>query len=75
MNFKWKIKILITLLSLGLLTACNAEKRESLNQDNDVNFHPVRYERKTNVNESNNDYKNLENSRSPHDRSHEVKDD
>lgn len=58
MKNKWIITILTIFLSIGLLTACNAEKRESLNQDNDVNFRPVRYERKPNINESNNDYKN-----------------
>ncbi|WP_419887278.1 hypothetical protein ACN6MT_17520 [Neobacillus niacini] len=61
MNKKRKKKILITFLAGGLLTSCNAEKRESLNQENDVNFRPVRYERKPNVNESNNDYKNQDN--------------
>lgn len=61
MNVKWKITILITILTLGLLTACNPEKRESLNRENDVNFRPVRYERKPNINESNNDYKNQDN--------------
>jgi hypothetical protein len=58
MNRNWKITIFITFLTLGLLTACNTEERESLNRENDVNFHPVRYERKPNINESNNDYKN-----------------
>jgi hypothetical protein len=62
----WKITLL-TLLSIGLLSGCNsAEKRDSLNQENDVNFRPVRYERNinnTNENESNNDFKNQENRR------------
>jgi hypothetical protein len=72
----WKITILTTFLSIGLLSGCNtAEKRNSLNQDNDVNFRPVRNDRNPNVNESNNDYKNLENSRSPHDESPEQTDD
>ncbi|MFB3163451.1 hypothetical protein ABLO26_19040 [Neobacillus sp. 179-J 1A1 HS] len=66
MKNKWKITILSIFLLVGLLTACNAEKRDALNQDDDVNFRPVRYERKTNENESNNDYKNRENSRFPH---------
>ncbi len=61
MNIKWKTTILITLLSLGLLTSCNTEKRESLNRENDVNFRPIRYERKPNINESNNEYKNQDN--------------
>lgn len=61
MKVKWKISILITFLAVGLLAACNTEKRESLNHENDVNFRPVRYERKPNVNESNNDYKNQDN--------------
>ncbi|MCM3691094.1 hypothetical protein [Neobacillus niacini] len=65
----WKITIL-TFLSIGLLAGCNAaEKRDALNQDNNVNFRPVRYDPKPNVNESNNDYKNLEDSRFPHDES------
>lgn len=67
MKIKWKITILTIFLSIGFLTGCNAEKRNSLNQDHDVNFRPVRYEPKPNINESNNDYKNLENSRFPHD--------
>jgi hypothetical protein len=72
----WKITIITTLLSIGLLSGCNTtEKRDALNQDNDVNFRPVRYDRKPNVNESNNDYKNLENSRFPHDESPEQTDD
>ncbi|MEH6996674.1 hypothetical protein V7075_28895 [Neobacillus drentensis] len=74
MKSKWKI-ILYTYLSIGLLTACNADKRDSLNQENDVNFRPVHYERKTNVNESNNDYKNQENRRFLHDETPEQTDD
>ncbi|TDL75517.1 hypothetical protein QNH48_17295 [Neobacillus sp. YX16] len=71
----WKITLL-TILSIGLLSGCNsAEKRDSLNQENDVNFRPVRNERKTNVNESNNDYKNQENRRFLHDESPEQTDD
>jgi hypothetical protein len=70
----WKITLL-TILSIGLLSGCNsAEKRDSLNQENDVNFRPVRNERKTNVNESNNDYKNQENRRFLHDESPEQTD-
>jgi hypothetical protein len=75
MKNKWIITILTSFLSIGLLTACNAEKRDSLNQDDDVNFRPVRYERKTNENESNNDYKNLDNRRYNHDESPEQTDD
>ncbi|MFJ5762011.1 hypothetical protein ACIQAA_23410 [Neobacillus sp. NPDC093182] len=74
MNVKWKITILITLLSVGLLTACNTEKRESLNQENDVNFRPVRYERKPNSNESNNDYKNQDDRLDVQDETPEKKD-
>jgi hypothetical protein len=74
MKTVWKITIL-TILSIGLLSGCNsAEKRDSLNQENDVNFRPVRNERKTNVNESNNDYKNQENRRFLHDESPEQTD-
>lgn len=59
----WKLTIL-PLLSIVFLSGCNtAEKRDSLNQENDVNFRPIHYDRKTNVNESNNDYKNQENRR------------
>jgi hypothetical protein len=75
MKNKWMITILTSFLSIGLLTACNAEKRDSLNQDDDVNFRPVRYERKTNENESNNDYKNEEKGRYHHDESPEQTDD
>jgi hypothetical protein len=72
----WKITILTTFLSISFLSGCNtAEKRESLNQENDVNFRPVRYERKTNENESNNDYKNQEKRRYLHDESPEQTDD
>jgi hypothetical protein len=75
MKTVWKITIL-TILSIGLLSGCNsAEKRDSLNQENDVNFRPVRNERKTNVNESNNDYKNQENRRFLHDETPEQTDD
>jgi hypothetical protein len=71
----WKITLL-TILSLGFISGCNsAEKRDSLNQENDVNFRPVRYERKTNENESNNDYKNQENRRFLHDETPEQTDD
>jgi hypothetical protein len=62
----WKITIL-TFLSIAFLSGCNTDKRESLNRENDVNFRPVHYDRKTNVNESNNDYKNRENRRFLHD--------
>ncbi|MFS0777216.1 hypothetical protein ABC255_14605 [Neobacillus sp. 3P2-tot-E-2] len=75
MKNKWMITILTIFLSIGLLTACNAEKRDALNEDDNVNFRPVRYERKTNENESNNDYKNRENSRFPHNENpHRTKD-
>jgi hypothetical protein len=75
MKTVWKITIL-TILSIGLLSGCNsAEKRDSLNQENDVNFRPVRNERKTNENESNNDYKNQENRRFLHDETPEQTDD
>lgn len=64
----WKITILTTFLSIGFLSGCNnADTRDSLNQENDVNFRPVHYDRKTNVKESNNDYKNRENRRFLHD--------
>lgn len=75
MKNKWIINILTIFLSIGFLTACNTEKRDALNQDDDVDFRPVRYEPKPNGNESNNDYKNLENSRFPHDESPEQTDD
>lgn len=75
MKSKWKIVILSVFLSIGFLTGCNAEKRDSLNQEKDVNFHPIRYDRKTNINESNNDYKNQENRRFLHDESAEQTDD
>jgi hypothetical protein len=75
MKTVWKITIL-TILSIGLLSGCNsAEKRDSLNQENDVNFRPVRNERKTNENESNHDYKNQENRRFLHDETPEQTDD
>jgi hypothetical protein len=75
MKTVWKITIL-TILSIGLLSGCNsAEKRNSLNQENDVNFRPVRNERKTNENESNNDYKNQDNRRFLHDETPEQTDD
>ncbi|MEH7013093.1 hypothetical protein V7087_20140 [Neobacillus niacini] len=75
MNTKWKITILTTFLSIGFLTACNADKRESLNQEKDVNFRPINYERKLNRNESNNDYKNQDNRRFLHDESPTQTDD
>ncbi|NWQ44314.1 hypothetical protein MLOOGBEN_26865 [Bacillus sp. EB106-08-02-XG196] len=75
MKSKWKIVILSAFLSIGFLSACNADKRDSLNQENDVNFRPVQYDLKTNVNESNNDYKNQENRRFLHDETPEQTDD
>jgi hypothetical protein len=75
----WKITILTSILSIGLLSGCNnTDKRDALNQENDVNFRPVHYDRKTNVNESNNDYKNRENRRflhSDHDETPELTND
>ncbi|MDM5326377.1 hypothetical protein [Neobacillus sp. CF12] len=68
MKLKWKITILTNFLLISLLSGCNtADKRDALNRENDVNFRPVHYDRKTNVNESNNDYKNRENRRFLHD--------
>jgi hypothetical protein len=68
MKLKWKITILTTFLSISLISGCNtADKRDALNREDDVNFRPVHYNRKTNVNESNNDYKNRENRRFLHD--------
>jgi hypothetical protein len=59
----WKL-IILSFLSIGFLTGCNtAEKRDSLNQENDVNFRPVRNDGNPNENESNNDYKNQDNRR------------
>lgn len=74
MKVKWKKTILIVLITAGMLTACNPEKRESLNRENDVNFRPVRYERKPNINESNNDYKNQDDRRDVQDETPEKKD-
>lgn len=74
MKNKWMITILTIFLSIGLLTACNAEKRESLNQDDDVDFRPIRYERKPNINESNNDYKNQDDRLDVQDETPEKKD-
>ncbi len=67
MKHNWKITFLSGVLTIGLLSACSAEKRDSLNQETDVNFRPIHYDRKTNVNESNNDYKTHENKRFLHD--------
>lgn len=63
----WKL-IILSFLSIGFLSGCNtAEKRDSLNQENDVNFRPVRNDGNLNENESNNDYKNQDNRRFLHD--------
>ena len=67
MQHKWKITIVSAILSIGLLSACNVDKRDSLNQEDDVNFRPIHYERKMNRNESNNEYKNQDNRRFLHD--------
>ncbi|WP_342431667.1 hypothetical protein [Neobacillus sp. FSL H8-0543] len=55
----WNISIFLTLLSIGLLSACNVETRDALNEKKEVDFRPVRYDPNldTNINESNNDYK------------------
>jgi hypothetical protein len=59
MKKAWKISTLLILLSIGLLSACNVEPRDALNEKKDVDFRPVRYDPNldTNINESNNDYK------------------
>ncbi|SDN34163.1 hypothetical protein [Bacillus sp. OK048] len=75
MKPKWKIAVLSVLLSIGLLTACNVDKRDSLNQENEVNFRPIDYQPKMNRNESNNDYKNQDNRRFLHDESPTLTDD
>ena len=67
MKHKWKITIVSAILSIGLLSACNVDKRDSLNQEDDVNFRPIHYEREMNRNESNNEYKNQDNRRFLHD--------
>ena len=67
MRIIWKL-IILFFLSIGLLSGCNtAEKRDSLNQENDVNFRPVRNDGNPNENESNNDFKNQDNRRFLHD--------
>jgi hypothetical protein len=75
MKYKWKIPIVLAILSIGLLSACNVDKRESLNQEKDVDFRPVHYERKMNKNESNNDYKNQDNRRFLHNENPDLTDD
>ena len=75
MKHKWKITILSAILSIGLLSACNVDKRDSLNQEDDVNFRPIHYERKMNRNESNNEYKNQDNRRFLHDENPDLTDD
>ena len=75
MKHKWKITILSAILSICLLSACNVDKRESLNPEKDVDFRPVHYERKMNKNESNNDYKNQDNRRFLHDENLDQGDD
>ena len=75
MKSKWKVVTLSAVLSIGLLSACNADKRNSLNQENEVNFRPIDYQPKMNRNESNNDYKNQDNRRFLHDESPELTDD
>ncbi|MEH7114275.1 hypothetical protein V7124_18075 [Neobacillus niacini] len=75
MNPKWKVMILSATLSIILLSACNVDKRNSLNQEKDVNFQPINYEPRINRNESNNDYKNQDNRRFLHDESPALPDD
>ncbi|MEH7180359.1 hypothetical protein [Neobacillus vireti] len=67
MKNKWKILAISVGLSFGLLAGCNVDKRNSLNQENDVNFRPVRNDLNSNDNESNNDYKNPDTGRFIHD--------
>ena len=46
MKTKWKIATLSAVLSIGLLSGCNADKRNSLNPENEVNFRPIDYRTK-----------------------------
>jgi hypothetical protein len=60
---KWKLTILSAWLTLSFLSGCNADKRNELNEQDQVDFRPITYDPNpnTNLNESNNDFKNREN--------------
>ncbi|MCL6572983.1 MAG: hypothetical protein K6T88_15075 [Bacillus sp. (in: Bacteria)] len=63
MKGKWKLSMLSALLTVSFLSGCNADKRNELNEQDKVDFRPIRYDPNpnTNLNESNNDFKNREN--------------
>lgn len=55
MTYKWQLSILSALLSVSFLSACNLGNNE-MNEPNDVDFRPVRYDRDNNINDDNNDF-------------------
>lgn len=71
MKTKWKISILSALVSMSFLSACNVDNRNELNEQDEVDFRPVRYDPNpdNNLNESNNDYKPQEKKPFRHDQS------
>lgn len=72
MNNKWKISLLSTLISLSFLSACNVDNNE-INEQDEVDYRPVRNDRDTDLNENIND-ENRTNKPFPHDETPEQTD-
>ena len=53
MKAKWKISFLSALLSVSFLTACNMGNNE-FNEQDEVDYSPVRYDQNTNLNDNDN---------------------
>ncbi|MGM0876670.1 MAG: hypothetical protein ACQEWV_18395 [Bacillota bacterium] len=60
MTYKWQLSILSALLSVSFLSACNLGNNE-INEPEEVDYRPVRYDRENNLNNDNNDF--LDNNR------------
>lgn len=52
MKYKWQLSILSGLLSVSFLSACNLGNNE-MNEPDEVDFRPVRYDRDNNINDNN----------------------
>jgi hypothetical protein len=55
MKDKWKMTILPALLLVSFLSACNAGNNNDFNDQEEVDYRPVRYDNDTNPNNNNDD--------------------
>jgi hypothetical protein len=68
MKVNWKISVVSALLSISFLAGCNTNKND-VNNQNEINYHPVRYENDKNLHDDINHNKTRGNKPFKHDES------